>query len=185
MEASDMVERIAAKINKRYLLVSLIIVCILGIFNMCIFSGYFSNVANGSLYMEINMGYMPEDLFAIAERYGDAGRNLYIVSALSLDLLLPLFVGNLLAAGALFLVNKNGREKKVYKRIFAFGIATCLSDWLENLCMIGVIRSYTQPQMAFAVLARILTSIKYILMIVFVVVLLREFIRYKRKNVNS
>ena len=135
--------------------------------------------------METNLGYRPQDLFDIAEAYGEAGRNLYITSALSLDLLVPLFASNLLTASALFLANKNHSGKQVYNRILALGVVTCLSDWFENFCMIGVIRSYRQPQMTFAVLARILTSVKYIFMVVFIIVLIRAFRYTKKKNVRA
>ena len=64
---------------------------------------------------------------------------------------------------------------------FILGLVTCLSDWLENLAMIGVITTYEQPVMAFAVIARIMTTIKYLAILLFVAVIVREIYLRKRR----
>ena len=85
-----MIRKIANKISKRYVLISLILVGLIGLFMIFVFMGYFLDMANGYPYMETKLGFLPDDLFEMAEGYGAAGRSLYIKSALSLDLLVPL-----------------------------------------------------------------------------------------------
>lgn len=47
--------------------------------------------------------------------------------------------------------------------------------------MIGVITTYEQPVMAFAVMARMMTTIKYLAIIIFVAVIVREIYLRKRR----
>ena len=176
-----MIRKIANKISRRYVLISLLLVGLIGLFMMFVFSGYFSDMANGYPYMETKFGFFPDDLFEMAEGYGPAGRSLYIKSALSLDLLVPLLGANFFTSLALYLMKKNSGGEKRYGLAFVLGLASCLSDWLENLAMIGVITTYEQPVMAFAVAARIMTTIKYLTIVAFVAVIVRETYLSKRR----
>ena len=47
--------------------------------------------------------------------------------------------------------------------------------------MIGVITTYEQPVMAFAVIARIMTTIKHLAILLFVAVIVREIYLRKRR----
>ena len=62
------------------------------------------------------------------------------------------------------------------------GIALCASDWLENFAMVGLVQTWPELKPAPAVLARILTSAKYLLMAGFLVVLIREILRIRRER---
>ena len=169
-----MIRKTANTISKRYVLISLILVGLIGLFMILVFSQYFSDMANGYPYMETKFGFLPDDLFEMAEGYGAAGRSLYIKSALSLDLLVPLLGANFLTSLALYLMKKNAGGEKRFGLAFALGLASCLSDWLENLAMIGVITTYEQPVMAFAIMARVMTTIKYLAVVIFAAVIVRE-----------
>ena len=114
--------------------------------------GYFLDVANGYPYMETKFGFLPDDLFEMAEGYGAAGRSLYIKSALSLDLLVPLLGANFFTSLTLYLMKKNSGGEKRYDLAFILGLVSCFSDWLENLFMIGVITTYEQPVMALSLI---------------------------------
>lgn len=176
-----MIRKIANKISKRYVLISLILVGLIGLFMIFVFMGYFLDMANGYPYMETKLGFLPDDPFEMAEGYGAAGRSLYIKSALSLDLLVPLLGANFLTSLTLYLMKKNAGGEKRYGLACTLGLVSCLSDWLENLAMIGVITTYEQPVMAFAVMARMMTTIKYLAIIIFVAVIVREIYLRKRR----
>ena len=176
-----MIRKRANKISRRYVLIALILVGLTGLFMFLVFMGYFLDEANGYPYMETKFGFLPEDLFEMAEGYGAAGRSLYIKSALTLDLLVPLPGANFFTSLTLYLMKKNAGGEKRYGLAFILGLVTCLSDWLENLAMIGVITTYEQPVMAFAVIARIMTTIKYLAILLFVAVIVREIYLRKRR----
>ena len=68
-----MIRKIANKISKRYVLISLILVGLIGLFMIFVFMGYFLDMANGYPYMETKLGFLPDDLFEMAEGYGLLG----------------------------------------------------------------------------------------------------------------
>ena len=177
-----MIEKITKHITKRYIIVSFILVFMAGIIMLGIVSPYFSSNVNGYPYLETKFFYTPYDLLEMAEGYGEAGRNLYVQISLTLDMLIPLLAGNFLTSSALLLSKAFKRGKAWRKSLFMLGIATCASDWTENVFMISLLKTYPQQHMWLAVMGRIMTSIKYLLMIVFVVVIIREIYFVKKEK---
>lgn len=169
-----MIEKMTRRIGRRYVAVSLALVLAVGAFMLAVYAPRFSSAANGYPYLETKLGYTPADLFDMAEGYGEAGRRLYIRTALSLDLLLPLLAGNLIASAALYLSKRRKGGESLRRPAFAIGVAVCLSDWMENLCMIGLLSLYPEQCMPIAIAARIMTTVKYVLMLLAALLILRE-----------
>ena len=86
--------------------------------NFIIYFLKFLPLTGGTAYMELNIGYLPADLFAFA----------------------------------------------------------------ENICMITVLASYPARIMAAAVLARIFTALKYVLLIVLIVLIAYMFVKYRKRT---
>ena len=147
--------------------------------NFIIYFLKFLPLTGGTAYMELNIGYLPEDLFAFAESYGTAGRRLYIILSCTLDLLTPFFASLLFAWIILLLAEKAGLQRCCTAG-FGLCICVCLSDWAENVCMITVLASYPARIMAAAVLARIFTALKYVLMIIITVLIVYMFMKYRK-----
>ena len=139
--------------------------------NFALYLTKFLNITGGTAYMELNIGYLPADLFTYAERYGEAGRRMYIAMSATLDLLTPFFGALLIVWIALYCAKKRG-DAHLCPRTVMFAGAGCLSDWAENLCMITILANYPARITAAAYLARIFTSLKYILMIILLVLLI-------------
>lgn len=177
-----MIDKITNHVSKRYVIVSLVLVLLVGITMLGFVSPYFSAQANGLPYMETKFFYTPGDLLEMAEGYGTAGRSLYVRISLSLDLLVPLLGANFLTALALYLSKKPGISSKWRKPLFALGIAMCASDWIENLFMISILKTYPKQYLWLAVMGRVMTSIKYLMMVVFVIVIIREVYFIKKKT---
>ncbi|MGN1018977.1 MAG: hypothetical protein ACI4O7_01280 [Aristaeellaceae bacterium] len=177
-----MTDRIAERIRKRYVILSLIVVLLLGIAMLSVVAPNFSARANGYPYLETKLFYTPGDLLTMVEGYGETGRALYVRISSSLDLLIPLAAANLLTSLALLLTQRAGPLKQWRKPLLGLGAGVCASDWLENLLMISLIRAWPQRPMGLAVLGRIMTSVKYLLMIVFAVTLVREARLIRRLN---
>lgn len=176
-----MIDKITNHVSKRYMIVSLVLVLLVGVTMLGFVSPYFSAQANGLPYMETKFFYTPSDLLEMAEEYGATGRSLYVRISLSLDFLVPLLGANFMTALALYLSKKPGVPAKWRKPLFALGIAMCASDWIENLFMISILKTYPKQHLWLAVMGRVMTSVKYLLMIVFVVVIIREVSLIRKK----
>ena len=146
--------------------------------NFIIYFLKFLPLTGGTAYMELNIGYLPADLFAFAERYGTAGRRLYIILSCTLDLLTPFFAA-LLFAGIIMLLAKKTGLRRCCTAGFGVCICACLSDWAENICMITVLASYPARIMAAAVLARIFTALKYVFMIILIGLITYMSVKYR------
>ena len=147
--------------------------------NFIIYFLKFLPLTGGTAYMELNIGYLPTDLFAFAESYGTAGRRLYIFLSCTLDLLTP-FLASLLFALIIQLLAKKAGLQQCCMAGFELCICACLSDWAENICMIIVLASYPSRIMTAAVLARIFTALKYVLMIVLIVLIAYMVVKYRK-----
>lgn len=181
-----MIQKWIDKINKNYILISFVLVLLVGAFMILGYANYFSNIANGYPYMETKLGYLPHDLIEMAKGYGQEGRSLYITTALSLDLLIPLIGSNFLTALLVYLMKQNNEKDKLYKFSIILGIFLCLFDWLENILMISVILTFRQFFLFLAILARIMTTGKYMTMIFFIAIIIKEIYKYRhRRNISN
>lgn len=172
------------RINRKYILISLVLIVFVGGFMILGYASYFSNIANGYPYMETKLGYLPQDLMEMAQGYGQAGRSLYITTALSLDLLIPLIGSNFLTALLIYLMKQNNEKERLYKYAILLGTVLCLWDWFENLMMISIILTFKQSFIFLAILARIMTAGKYITMILFIGTITNEIHRYRKSIIN-
>lgn len=177
-----MIDKIANRVSKRYVIVSLALVLALGLFMLGVYAPWFSARAGGQPYMETKLGYLPGNLFEMAEAYGAEGRALYIRTSLTLDFLIPLMAGNFLIASSLYQLNKLSGKEKWRKPLVVLGVLTTLSDWTENVLMIGILSMYPKQVMALAIAARVMTSVKYLLMLTFVILFVWEFWTIKKQT---
>lgn len=177
-----MLDKLAKQhISKRYVIISLILFLIIGV-SMTFYAPWFSSNVGGLPYMETKLGYTPADLLDMAEAYGETGRELYIKTSLTLDLLIPLLAGNFLTALSLYLLAKTGGTLKRRKQVIVLGILTIASDWIENVLMISILSTYPEQMTFLAIAARIMTSVKYLLMLCFVVIIILLFRERRRQR---
>lgn len=171
------------KVNKKWILYSSLIVLIIIIIN---FINYFFNFlpkANGNRYLELTLYYTPNEIYTLAENYGVSGRNAYIISSATIDTLVPLTATAFLTILTLFLEKKaNGKKGK---RIIIIGIMACLSDWIENIFLITTLKLYPAQFPILVVIANIMTTIKYLLLLYIVIMIINKVYRVKKYNKNS
>lgn len=163
------IDRITDKITLRYVVISFIVAALF-LVGLLFYGRYFSAVANGYPYLENSFFYSPADLIEMAQGYGAEGRRLYIRTSTTLDLIFPLLYSNFLTAFAIYLLKKAEMDKALASHLLRLGIGCCLSDWLENLCMILLLSSYPDTKYVYAFLGRIMTSVKYLLLISFILI---------------
>lgn len=174
-----MLAQVENLINKKLIIVSGVATILCGMFNMFIFVDYFANNANGNMYLDTLMLATPQELIDTASNYGEAGRSLYVLSALTLDILTPLVASVFLTSICIVLAKKAKLSIKFKSLVVIIGMFACISDWFENLLMILLIKLNTSNPIFFATLARIVTSFKLFSMLTITCFIIYAF--YKAK----
>lgn len=164
-------DRITDRISCRYVVISFLVTAIF-LIGLLLYGRYFSAVANGYPYLENSLFYAPADLIEMAQGYGAEGRSLYIKTSSTLDLIFPLIYSNFLTAFSIYLLKKAEMDRALAPHLLRLGIGCCVSDWLENLCMILLLTSYPETKYIYAFLGRIMTSVKYLLLLSFILIVI-------------
>lgn len=170
--------RFFEKINKDWVKGSLIILIVIITVN---FINYFVNLVpnvNGR-YLELGFFYTANDIYTLAQSYGEIGRSIYTTCALTIDILVPLTASAFLTILVIYLGKKLNKNNDV--KIIILGILTCLSDWIENILLIVTLKAYPREYPVLVNSASIMTTIKYILMISFIIILIYRFYKIKKK----
>lgn len=165
----------------RATVIAAIVLAVAVIVNFSVYFAVFLPLTDGTAYMELNVGYLPSDLFNFAEAYGEEGRDLYVTLSSTLDVAVPLCAATLLALIGYWLGAHEGvGSVALLRTALIASVCACLSDWSENASMIWLLTSYPTQNMTAAVLARIMTSIKYVSMIIAIAVITIEAVRLHR-----
>lgn len=145
--------------HKYYLRISFVSVLCLVCF-MAFYWQYFLKITNNVPYLETKLFYTPYDLQQMIQAYGENGRRLYVKTALSLDIVVPLLATNFLIS--VYCNKRKNQNETLHRYVILIGCFGCIFDWLENLCMITLICMYPSFNVSFAVVARIFTCMKYL-----------------------
>lgn len=156
-----------------------VLLAVVAAVNFTLYFTTFLPLTGGTAYLELNIGYLPNDLFDFAEAYGEDGRSMYIAMSSTLDVLVPLLASLLLVSIAFFLA-KRADDTRLVRPALVLGACCCLSDWSENICMVTVLSSYPEQAMTAAVLARVFTTLKYLFAIALVALIVVQACRGRK-----
>jgi hypothetical protein len=110
---------------------------------------------------DLSFYYSTDQLYAMAETYGEDGRSEYIRARFTFDLIWPIVYGFFLSTAISWLFSKfNGNP--FYQAANLFPILGVLFDYLENLSTSLVMHRYPARTAVIDFLAPIFTSIKWI-----------------------
>jgi hypothetical protein len=110
----------------------------------------------------MSLTYTVEDLYEMAESYGEEGRRYYIIMRFTFDLVFPLIY-------SVFLISVLGRLYKTESlegwrgKIILLPFAGLLFDYLENISTSIVMWSYPDRMNFVGLLATIFTPVKWAL----------------------
>jgi len=138
-----------------------------------------ANQTTSRLSADTSFTYSPQQLYAIAESYGPAGRDYYILSRLRFDIVWPLAYGSFFVSA----IAVSFRQKKGL--LLVLPMLSVLFDFLENLFVSVVFAAYPVELDLFAWLAAGSTLLKWTLLMGSVLLLLYgivERIRYKERT---
>lgn len=145
--------------------------------------------ARGAGSPDMSFYYTAEDLYHMADIYGEEGREAYIRARFTFDLIWPLVYTIFLITGISW----------VYQRLFALGslwhranivpVLGALFDYLENISTSVVMVRYPSPTVVLDMLAAIFTMLKWVfvigsfaLLLVGVVVGVRRWVRARERQ---
>jgi len=106
--------------------------------------------------------YLPQELYEIAEAYGEAGRQAYVRARFTFDLAFPLVYGGFLAFTISWFLGKALEEDSRWRLLNLVPVLGVIFDLLENIAASLVIGLYPQRLAAAAWLASVFTPVKWI-----------------------
>ena len=119
--------------------------------------------ASGLGSPDMSFIYSSQDLYSMAEVYGQAGRQAYIHARFSFDLVFPLVYTVFLAASTSWLLGRALAQKSPWRRMNLLPLAAMGFDYLENLTTSVVMSRFPAPSPLAAFLAPPFTFIKWLL----------------------
>lgn len=111
---------------------------------------------------DLSFYYSVDDLYRMADAYGEEGRRAYIRVRFTFDLLWPLVYTFFLATAISWLYNWGFREGSPWQRANLAPLLAMLFDYLENITTSLVMLRYPTPTPLVGWLAPITTSLKWV-----------------------
>lgn len=106
--------------------------------------------------------YTRDQLYQIAEDFGQEGRLYYLDSRISFDIVWPLVYTFFLINTISWILNKTILEESKLRLLNLVPLAAILVDYLENITNMVVMFRYPQPTDILASLAGVITSLKWV-----------------------
>lgn len=119
-------------------------------------------VSQGAGSPDLSFFYQPEQLFQIAEAYGEAGRQAYIRARWTFDLAFPLVYGGFLISVVGWLLGKSTSPDSKVRLLILVPFIGVVFDYLENIASSLVLGFYPVRLGWAAFLASGFTLIKWI-----------------------
>jgi len=112
---------------------------------------------------DMSFYYTAQDLYRMAEAYGEEGRAAYIRARFTFDLIWPLVYTFFLATAISWLHRWAAASARLPRRLNLAPVLAALFDYLENVSTSLVMLRYPQPTVVVDALASIFTVLKWVL----------------------
>ena len=116
--------------------------------------------------------YSPHQLIELLQSYTATERAAYYLGAFLIDLLYPLAYSLLLAALLTNLLRKRVGSTSQWYRLRLLPFAAALIDLLENFALAALLSGIDQPLYGLAVVASLLTLLKWVLVFISILLIL-------------
>lgn len=114
---------------------------------------------------DMSFYYTPDDLYQMADTYGEEGREAYIRARFSFDLIWPLVYALFLSTAISWLYQKAFAQDSAWQRANLVPVLGALLDYLENISASLVMVRYPSPTAVLDMVASIFTMLKWILVV--------------------
>lgn len=104
--------------------------------------------------------YTKDELYLIADSYGEEGRAFYVHQRYTFDVIWPIAYGLFLTLGLAYVVKDH--KNLWMRRVYTLPIAAVFIDYLENIMTATVMYRFPRETIIFSDLAGFVTSLKWI-----------------------
>lgn len=111
---------------------------------------------------DLSVYYTAGDLYAMADEYGETGRDEYVRARFTFDLVWPLVYTFTLTTGITWLAGRAFQDASTWRYLNLLPLIGMAFDYLENLSTSLVMIRYPQNTPPVAALAGVFTSLKWI-----------------------
>jgi len=112
--------------------------------------------------IDLTFAAAPAKLFEKVESYGEQGRHMYSLFALTADIAYPIIYSIFLGLSITYLLRKNFSTESNLQKLNLLPFAAMLFDILENLCIVTLLATYPQQIKGLAFLTIIMNFIKWV-----------------------
>lgn len=147
------------------------------------------NISGETGSPDMSFFYSSQNLFDMAESYGEQGRSKYIRARFTFDLIWPVVYGFFLSTSISWLIKRADLSKTPLGFLNLAPVFGVLFDYFENITTSWVMFRFPQPALLPAMLAPFLTATKWILvggsfgiLILGIFTVIWDAIRSKKKN---
>ncbi|AEI49830.1 hypothetical protein Runsl_3466 [Runella slithyformis DSM 19594] len=149
------------RISNRKILVGLIALYL-------VFPGYFLknaetqiNTLSGKVLapIDLTMGFTPDRTLQMVEQYGPAARDYYATVEMTIDVIYPLVYTCLFAVILSLLYYR--KSYRPFALVNVFPLVTLLFDYLENITIVTLLKSYPDMSMTVATFCEIFKMLKW------------------------
>ena len=151
------------RLSKGWLVVvSIIIFVLFMIFVLPNQSTKAEQYAQGSGSPDTSFYYTPEQLFELAETYGEDGRQAYVQARFSFDLVFPMVYGLFLVTTISWLGGCVFVPDSLWRSLNLVPVVAVIFDLLENTFTSMVMLGYPEKHFTIAQLASVFTGLKWV-----------------------
>lgn len=114
---------------------------------------------------DMSFYYTAEDLYQMADAYGEEGRGVYVRARFTFDLIWPLVYAIFLITGISWVYQRSFALGSLWQRANIMPLLGALFDYLENISTSVVMVRYPSPTAVLDMLAAIFTMLKWVFVI--------------------
>ncbi len=132
--------------------------------------------------LDLHLYYSPADAYALIESYGELNRAAYIAGSATIDMLYPLVYATFLGLVLSFFIVRiyPQGDKRQFIRLFPYSIL--IADVLENIAIMSMLSIFPERNDHLALLASTMTSIKWLLFFIVMMMLVYYPVKYYNKG---
>lgn len=132
-------------------------------FIMPVAAGILALAANNSvLPLDLMFFFTPGEAFDMIEKYGPAGRDLYLKILLTVDILYPIVYTLFLGLFLSWLFQRGFHPESIMQRLNVMPVGALLFDLLENIAIVTMLSMYPSIPDILAWLTMIFGSLKWL-----------------------
>ena len=146
--------------------VALTVLVIVVLFTALVLPGQASSAESGGSDAgspDLSFFYTAEDLYRMAEAYGEQGRQDYVRVRFTFDLIWPLVYTVFLTTATSWVYGRAFAPEALWQRVNIVPVLGALLDLLENISTSVVMVRYPSPTAVVDILAPVFTMVKWVL----------------------